>query len=545
MQNKLNLKTMVGKPIPLRARYFTTKNNMPRLRYVSLACAAMLLTGVSAFNGKNTMADNTPNILQISDQAHNDDAYKLSQHIAPVIEDTQTDAAVIAAQPNDNMRLAYADIPENIENDLLNKVTSLTKTANSTLDAIKEQLRPNPQAAQRQEPQPSTAPKKVSVTLKKGDTLTGLLRKQGIGASEAYRAVDALSKHYDPRSMKPGLKVDLMFGDERIVDGESYKTIAMLDVPFDPIKSARVTLNDEGKFTSARHEKEVVFAEKSGAFDVEVSLFGSAQKADIPHSVVAEAMRIYSWNVDFQRDLRKGDQLKLLYREATIKETGEPTGQKEILFAQLTLSDRDLPIYRMEFDDGRVDYFQEDGRSIRKALMRTPINGGRLSSGYGMRKHPVLGYNKMHKGLDFAAPTGTKIYAAGDGVIEYIGRNGGYGNYIRIRHNSKLKTAYAHLNRFEKGLNKGDRVRQGDVIGRVGTTGRSTGPHLHYEVHVDGRQMNPRSVKLPTGEKLKGDMLTAFNKTVKKYQTRYAMLQDQIRVADASLAQDDQKNYNE
>ncbi len=543
MQNKLNLKTIIGKPIPLRARYFTTKNNMPRLRYVSLLSAAVLLTGVSAFNGKNLMADNTLEIIQISDQAHNDRAYKLSQHIAPSIIDTQTDAAVIAQQPPEDLRMAYADIPENIQNDLMSKVTSIGKSANSTIDAIKEQLKSGAQNAAK-EPLPA-APKKISVTLKKGDTLTGLLRKQGIGASEAYRAVDALSKDYDPRSMKPGLKIDIMFGDERIVDGESYKTIAMLDVPFDQIKSARVTLNDDGKFTSARHEKEIVYIEKSGAFDVEVSLFGSAQKADIPHSVVAEAMRIYSWNVDFQRDLRKGDHLKLLYREATIKETGEAAGQKEILFAQLTLSDRDLPIYRMEFDDGRVDYFQEDGRSIRKALMRTPINGGRLSSGFGMRKHPVLGYGKMHKGIDFAAPTGTKIYAAGDGVIEYIGRNGSFGNYVRIRHNSKLKTAYAHMNRFEKGLHKGDRVRQGDVIGRVGTTGRSTGAHLHYEVHVDGRQMNPRSVKLPTGEKLKGEMLSAFNKTVKTYQTRYAMLQNQIRVADASKAQSDGDSYNE
>jgi murein DD-endopeptidase MepM/ murein hydrolase activator NlpD len=542
MQNKLNLKTIIGKPVPLRARYFTTKNNMPRLRYVSLLSAAVLLTAVSAFNGKNLLADNSAHaVMQVSDQAHNDSAYNFSQHIGPIVENAQTDAATIAAQPTDEMRMAYADIPDTLQSDLLSKVTSIGRSANSTIDAIKEQIKASTQPERKDITPP---PNKASVTLKKGGTLTGLLRQEGIGASEAYRAVDALSKHYNPRNMKPGLKVDILFGEDRVVDGETYKTIAMLDVPFDPIKSARVTLDDAGKFISARHEKEIVYSEKSGEFEVEISLFGSAQKANIPHSVAAEAMRIYSWNVDFQRDLRKGDYLKLLYREATIKETGEPAGQKEILFAQLTLSDRDLPIYRMEFDDGRVDYFQEDGRSIRKALMRTPINGGRLSSGYGRRKHPVLGYAKMHKGIDFAAPTGTKIYAAGDGVIEYIGRNGSFGNYVRIRHNSKLKTAYAHLNRFEKGLNKGDRVRQGDVIGRVGTTGRSTGPHLHYEVHVDGRQTNPRSVKLPTGEKLKGEMLTAFNKTVQTYQSRYAALQSQIRVADAT-AQGASDSYNE
>ena len=215
------------------------------------------------------------------------------------------------------------------------------------------------------------------------------------------------------------------------------------------------------------------------------------------------------------------------------------------MFANLKLSDRSLPIYRMEFKDGHADYFQEDGRSIRKALMRTPINGGRLSSGYGMRHHPVLGYNKMHKGVDFAAPTGTKIYAAGDGVIESLGRNGGYGNYIRIRHNSTLKTAYAHMHRFEKGLRKGDRVRQGDVIGRVGTTGRSTGPHLHYEVLANGRQVNPRSVKLPTGEKLTGDRLAALKTTVSSYQQRYAMINNQIRVADASSARGKANKFND
>jgi murein DD-endopeptidase MepM/ murein hydrolase activator NlpD len=544
MQNKLNFKAIIGKPVPLRARYFTTKNNMPRLRYVSLLCAAVLLTGVSAFNGKNLHANNSaPAVMQVSDQAHNDAAYKLSQHPGPIGDGTLKGAAVIAAQPAEEMKMAYADIPDSLQNDIMSKVAAIGKNANSTIDAIKEQIKASAQSSQ--EDDAPSAPAKISVTLKKGGTLTGLLRKQGIGASEAYRAVDALSKHYNPRNMKPGLNVDILFGEDRIVDGETYKTIAMLDVPFDPIKSARVTLDDAGKFVSTRHEKEIVYREKSGEFDVEISLLGSAQKANVPYSVAAEAMRIYSWNVDFQRDLRKGDHLKLLYREATVKETGEPAGQKEILFAQLTLSDRDLPIYRMEFDDGRVDYFQEDGRSIRKALMRTPINGGRISSGFGMRKHPVLGYGKMHKGLDFAAPTGTKIYAAGDGVIEYIGRNGSFGNYVRIRHNSKLKTAYAHMNRFEKGLNKGDRVRQGDTIGRVGTTGRSTGAHLHYEVHVDGRQMNPRSVKLPTGEKLKGEMLTAFNRTVQTYQSRFAMLQDQIRVADASSTQGPKANYNE
>ena len=531
MQNKDIITKLIGKPLPLRKRYFTTKNNMPRLRYVSMLSAALIFAGMSLVNGKDLMANNT---VEVSDQIGNDDAYANSQSIASYDANQLQDAikSVTIEAPSEDVKQAYATMQDAMQNKIAKKVTSLGKSLKDQVENISAEKEPE-------------QPKTVSVALKKGDTLTGLLRKQGVGASEAYRAVDALSKLYDPRKMKPGLTVDLLFGEDRIVDGEVYKTISMLDVPYNEIKSARLSLNEKGNFTAKRHEKEVIYTDKTGGFEVEVSLFGSAEKAGVPHSVVAEAMRIYSWNVDFQRDLRKGDRVEFLYREAKIKETGKETGKKEILYARLTLSDRDLPIYRMEMKDGRVDYFQEDGRSIRKALMRTPINGGRLSSGYGMRRHPVLGYNKMHKGVDFAAPTGTKIYAAGDGVVEYIGRNGGYGKYIRIRHNSNLKTAYAHLSRYEKGLNKGDRVRQGEVIGRVGTTGRSTGPHLHYEVQVNGKQVNPRSVKLPTGEKLKGDMLVAFKKHVKKHQARYAMLNNQIRVADASRAHKTNSGLNE
>ena len=529
--HKVSLIThLIEKPIPLRPRYFVTKNNLPRLRYVSLLSAAALVSIISLSNGKNLMANNpAEDIAYMMEQTTPAGGDRLTTNMqAGLLQNiAYQNGDVKPAEPSAEAREAYNKLQDTLKGDIVEKVASLGKNASDALNILKNN-------AEAEKPTAPVKPTATHVTLKKGDTLTGLLRRQGIGASEAYRAVEALSKYYDPRSMKPGLTVELKFGEDRVVDGDTYKTIAMLDVPFDKIKSARVVLDDQGKFKAAKHEKAIIYTDKSGAFDVEVSLFGSAEKANVPHSIVAEAMRIYSWNVDFQRDLRKGDRLEVLYREATIEETGEPAGEKDILYANLVLSGKPTPIYRMEMKDGRIDYFQEDGRSIRKALMKTPINGGRLSSGYGMRHHPVLGYNKMHKGIDFAAPTGTKIYAAGDGVIEYIGRNGGYGNYIRIRHNSNLKTAYAHMSRFEKGLSRGDRVKQGQVIGRVGSTGRSTGPHLHHEVLVDGRQVNPRSVKLPTGEKLKGEMLTAFQREVKKYQTRYAMLHDQVRVADAS-----------
>jgi murein DD-endopeptidase MepM/ murein hydrolase activator NlpD len=544
MQSKLKRTNIVGKPLPFRARYFVTKNNMPRLRYVSLLSTLLIMSSVSLLSGKDLMAKSSAGIIDLTPSEF---AHLAPSKIEPQSGGDHSQRGYRNHEESSTLELKnlQASIQGALQDDLVNKVAALSKNANNALNILKQQAQDNKNRKEAAKKQADEASKSVFVALKSGDTLTGLLRRNGVGASEAYRAVEALSKDYDPRKMKPGLKIEILFGEDRIVDNESYKTITMLDVPYNEIKSARVTLTPEGKFTSKRHEKEIVFIEETGAFEVELSLFGSAEKAGVPYSVVAEAMRIYSWSVDFQRDLRKGDGLELLYRKAIIKETGEETGKKQILFANLKLSDRALPIYRMEFKDGHADYFQEDGRSIRKALMRTPINGGRLSSGYGMRHHPVLGYNKMHKGVDFAAPTGTKIYAAGDGVIESLGRNGGYGNYIRIRHNSSLKTAYAHLHRFEKGLRKGDRVRQGDVIGRVGTTGRSTGPHLHYEVLANGRQVNPRSVKLPTGEKLTGDRLAALKTTVSSYQQRYAMINNQIRVADASSARGKANKFNE
>ncbi len=222
-----------------------------------------------------------------------------------------------------------------------------------------------------------------------------------------------------------------------------------------------------------------------------------------------ELMRAFSYDVDFQREIQPGDKFDLVY-EAFYDNEGRMAKTGNILVASLSLSGTPLSLYSFTPSSGFTDFFDEKGQAVRKALLRTPVDGARLSSGFGVRKHPILGYNKMHKGLDFAAPSGTPIYAAGDGVIERIGRNGGYGKYIRIRHHSGYKTAYAHMKGYGKGVKKGKRVKQGQIIGYVGTTGRSTGPHLHYEVLVNNKQVNPRKIKLPAGEKLKKQDLKNF-----------------------------------
>jgi murein DD-endopeptidase MepM/ murein hydrolase activator NlpD len=224
---------------------------------------------------------------------------------------------------------------------------------------------------------------------------------------------------------------------------------------------------------------------------------------------LAKLIQIFSFDIDFQRDIQSGDQFAIMYEELS-DEYGKKLGAGKILIAEMKLSGKPIRLYKYKSAKGDTDYYNAKGQSARKSLTLTPIDGARISSGYGRRRHPILGYTKMHRGVDFAAPRGTPVYAGGRGIIEVAGRNGAYGRYIRIRHNSTYKTAYAHLKGFARGIRKGRRVKQGQVIGYVGTTGRSTGPHLHYEILKNGRQMNPRRLNLPSGQKLRGKELARF-----------------------------------
>ena len=187
----------------------------------------------------------------------------------------------------------------------------------------------------------------------------------------------------------------------------------------------------------------------------------------------------------------------------------------DIEYAKIIIKNNTLEYFKFLTDEGFIDYFNRQGKNVKKSILKTPIDGARISSSFGMRKHPISGFNKMHKGVDFAAPIGTPVYAGGNGVIEMVGVNGGYGKYIRIRHNNEYKTAYAHLNSYRKGISKGVRVNQGEVIGYVGSTGRSTGPHLHYEIIYQNKKVNPLKLKLPSGKILKGDELARFEKNYK------------------------------
>lgn len=347
------------------------------------------------------------------------------------------------------------------------------------------------------------------VKIEKGDTLFVALKKAGSKPSDAESAITAFRTLHNPRNLQIGqtLSVTLALSENKQKTKDLKLQKFSLNVA--PEKDIQVARNTDNAFVATQISRELIRKLEASQGVIQTSLYDAANDAGLPINVLMEMVQVFSFDVDFQRDIQKGDQFEVLY-ENLMNKQGETVALSPVLYAQLQLSGQLINLYRYKPRQGLVDYFDEKGQSARKALMRTPISGARLSSGYGMRKHPILGYNKMHRGLDFAAPSGTPIFAAGDGKVEKAGRNGAYGNYIRIRHNSTYKTAYAHLKQFARGIRAGKRVRQGQTIGYVGSTGRSTGPHLHYEIIANGRQINPRKLKLPTGQKLKGKELELF-----------------------------------
>ena len=368
------------------------------------------------------------------------------------------------------------------------------------------------------------------LTVAKGDTLMSLLTKQGIGRTDAHNAIQALSKLFDPRKLKPGQEMELLVRAGTGENTDKAKIIS-LKVKANITKDIVVSSTKTGFDTNAvEHPLTTQVVSTQGS--IESSLYVAALKADMPQKILGSLINVFSFDVDFQREIRVGDTFAAMYEQLSNDE-GKIVDSGNVLIGEMTVQGKQTRFYRHKDKDGFVDYYDTKGRSVRKALLRTPVDGARITSSFGNRKHPTLGYNKKHTGIDFGARTGTPIYAAGNGTIEFAGRNGGYGNYVRIKHTGRYKTAYAHMSRFAKGIRKGTRVQQRQVIGYVGSTGRSTGPHLHYEVHRDNVKVNPLSVKLPTGKTLKGNELAAFKKTREKLDTQFAELPSSVKIAEA------------
>lgn len=384
------------------------------------------------------------------------------------------------------------------------RINRLDSDFNQTTDGINSAGLP---------PLPSSVFK--TVTLKSGNTLSGLLTNAGLPRIEAADVVNAFSDAFDPRRIRAGQDISLEFITEE--DGNEL----FVGLEYEPSTREIVLLERLGDgFIASKKEKALSIHTRQAAGVITDSLYMAGVRAGLPVPILIELIHAYSWDVDFQRDIRKEDSFAVLY-EIMQDSDGTTVAYGDVLYAAINLSGTELPIYRYTTTEGTTDYFDDQGRSAKKTLMRTPIDGARLTSSFGNRKHPILGYNKMHKGVDFGAPRGTPIYAAGDGVIDYAGWNGGYGKYVRIRHNGEYSTAYAHMKGIKKGIGKGKRVKQGQVIGYLGSTGRSTGPHLHYEILKNNKQVNPMKVKMPSGLKLKGEELARFQEAALGLDSQY------------------------
>ncbi|MEA1675374.1 M23 family metallopeptidase [Nitrospirillum sp. BR 11163] len=358
------------------------------------------------------------------------------------------------------------------------------------------------------------------VSVGRGDTLMQVLMDGGVPADNAQNAVSALSAVYDVRRMKAGQGITVLFDHS---EGDKF-----IGLEFQPAAERAVSVAFNGGRYQARQvdkplEKKLVAARGR----ITSSLSEAASAAGVPYPVLDAFIKRYAYDVDFQRDLQPGDTFEILF-ERYYTEDGQAARDGDIQFASLTLSGKEKAIYRYQAAGSTPDYYNALGESIRRAILRTPIDGARVTSGYGMRMHPVLGYSKMHKGKDFGAPVGTPIYAAGDGLVEQAGPFSSYGNYVKLRHGNQMETAYGHMSRIAKGLRPGMRVAQGDVIGYVGATGRATGPHLHFEVLRGNQQINPDSkeAKIEAGRKLDGKDLKQFQSIVAQDQDTFRDMQE-------------------
>ena len=364
-------------------------------------------------------------------------------------------------------------------------------------------------------PQPITPAQKgpyyETLTIEEGDTLASVLHNLGISASQAQDATDAITLVFDPKELRVNQKIYIVYRDD--VSAEGYD---LLSLSFQPDFDFEIKLYwSEGAFEAAKIKKQLTHEHTAVKGVIHNSLYADALRAGASPKMLADMIKAFSYDVDFQRDIQPGTEFALFYDTYIDKESGlERPG--ELLYAQLIIEGTPHQIYRFQPKGGVPGYYSHKGEGIKKALLKTPIDGARLSSGFGNRRHPISGYTKMHKGVDFAAPRGTPIMAAGDGVVERCSRHGGYGNYICIRHAGSTKTAYAHLSRYAKNLKVGKKVNQGEIIGYVGTTGNSTGPHLHFELIQNGKHVNPQRItQLPTS-KLAGKLLKEFQACMTK-----------------------------
>ena len=356
------------------------------------------------------------------------------------------------------------------------------------------------------------------IVAKKGESVGSMLRDLGAIPADIGAIVRVLGPRGLEGGIKEGQKLRVLMAP--VLGGQRLQPIRVI-VASETTIDAVVALADTGKYVSVdvrNIDTEVTENSEDGSDESDTSgvrlyqsVYETALRNRIPRPIIEDLIRIYSYDVDFQRKAQPGDSFEVLY--AGEEETPAADSRNDVLFAALTVGGEMKKFYRFQSpDDGLVDYYDETGKSAKKFLVRKPVLAGIMRSGFGLRRHPILGYTKMHTGVDWAAPGGTPIYASGNGTVEKVGWESGYGKYVRVRHTNGYETAYGHMTAYARGIDEGTRVRQGQVIGFVGSTGLSTGSHLHYEILVNGRFVDPMRIKLPRGRVLEGPMLAGFEK---------------------------------
>jgi len=347
--------------------------------------------------------------------------------------------------------------------------------------------------------------KNISYEIKTGDTVQKILKSLNINNNEIQAIINQYKKYSTSHQLLVGNIIEIII-EKKISDKED--SIIKFSMPLTKSSLIEIAKNEDGNIESkkiiTKLYKKISLAENS----IKNNLYSSALEVKLSPETIIEFARIFGFEIDFQRDIRKNDYFKILF-EKYLDENGEYIKSGSIIYAHMMVNNRDITLYKFG-DDKEYGYFDIDGKSVEKALMKTPINGARLSSPFGKRKHPILGYTKLHTGTDFAAPSGTPIMASGTGTVTRAKWCGGGGNCIKIKHNSTYETIYAHMKSFAKSIKVGKKVRQGQIIGYVGSTGMSTGPHLHYEVIINGKKANSQKLKLPSGKILKNQERQKF-----------------------------------
>lgn len=365
------------------------------------------------------------------------------------------------------------------------------------------------------------------LVIRRGDTLAGILDNADIEKSEALGAIEQLSRRIQLSQLRPGKEIAI-----RLTTGRP-PVLLEVEIEPEPGRIIRAFRHENGQWiaedTLVPRDRFLVRAEGF----VDGGLFPAMVSAGVPAGLVLSLIRILGHQVDFQRDLMPGDRFSVLYERVRAKD-GEILGHGQILRVTLQLSERRFDVWSHVNRLGETSWYDDHGRSLRRSFLRTPLDGARVSSGFGVRKHPILGFDRLHAGVDFAAPTGTAVYAAADGVVISAKNEGGYGLMVRIRHANGVETRYAHLSRFAHHIAAGRRVVQGSVVGHVGSTGMSTGPHLHYEIAVNGRAVDPSNHVQPS-MRLAGSELAAFRHRQRRLETLIAMIAPNNEL---SLAQD-------